>query len=287
MIERIEKELILGSYSFQVNSELCFEKLLRKFDPFYKTIGVNSNDLIYDDELQKHNLKVIVNKKENRCQKAGSTIKRTSLPKSRAICGISSISCGELTAVCKGELTVGAATVSPHSVESLLRFAAATSIPLHSGLMVHASGIAYESNAFLFPGVSGAGKSTIAGSMPENMIMGDEITGITVGETLSAWSTPFSGSLEFVPEYKCLPLKALLYPDRAFTEGLSPISREESFFRLMKCIVSFGPWNNELLFSLAAKIAEAIPAFVIHADMKIDGYVKDILAKIVNGQSKN
>src|SRR5690606_2367179 len=75
---------------------------------------------------------------------------------------------------------------SANSLEAAIRIAASIALPRRGGVIVHASAVAARGRAWIFAGVSGAGKSTIArllsGASPELVALADELVILAPGQ---------------------------------------------------------------------------------------------------------
>lgn len=78
---------------------------------------------------------------------------------------------------------------------SFLRFLSAMHLMRHGGFLLHASSILTHKGAYIFSGVSGSGKTTIANLAQKDMrVMTDETSAVLKSENgYMAYATPFSG----------------------------------------------------------------------------------------------
>lgn len=97
-------------------------------------------------------------------------------------------------------------TANPYSLDSVLRIVHSLLLAREGGFLVHASSAIRNGRAFLFSGVSGVGKTTMARLAPADaIVLTDEISYVTrEGENYFAHGTPFAGELGRVGE----PMKA-------------------------------------------------------------------------------
>ncbi|MDI6891162.1 MAG: hypothetical protein QMC83_09560 [Thermodesulfovibrionales bacterium] len=85
----------------------------------------------------------------------------------------------------------------PFRFDALLRVIYSLWLVKFGGLMVHAAGVKDHDGAYVFCGVSGSGKTTIARLSEDKVILGDELIAIRSFNGLyKAYGTPFMG--EFV-----------------------------------------------------------------------------------------
>lgn len=152
------------------------------------------------------------------------------------------------------------------AIQSFLRIACALLLAREGGFMVHGASIVRRGEAFLFPGVSGAGKTTIArmslaeeGASPD-CVLSDEVSSVRArGAGFVCHATPFWGDLADDPRVNVIesrahaPIRALLFPVHAPVDALrvalEPISRAEALAELMRSIFYFGD-DEELMHAL-------------------------------------
>ncbi len=102
-------------------------------------------------------------------------------------------------------------TINPYSLDSVLRIVHTLLLAREGGFLVHASSAIRNGRAFLFSGVSGAGKTTIARlAPPDAALLTDEISYVTRRDgRYVAVGTPFFGELARVGENLQAPIEAL------------------------------------------------------------------------------
>jgi hypothetical protein len=88
-------------------------------------------------------------------------------------------------------------SMNPYSVDCVLRIVHTLALARQGGFLVHAASAIRNGKAFLFSGVSGAGKTTISRLAPADAtLLTDEISYVRrVGEGYVAYGTPFAGEL--------------------------------------------------------------------------------------------
>jgi hypothetical protein len=110
------------------------------------------------------------------------------------------------------------------AIEATLRTALGCRLPLESGLLLHSAGIVIDGGAYLFYGVSGAGKSTIAGFMQH--ALSDELVAIQRG---SARATGFWGTLDAADALAgTYPLRAAIELARGDDVSLQPLDAHDA-----------------------------------------------------------
>src|ERR1700682_258727 len=102
-------------------------------------------------------------------------------------------------------------TINPYSLNSVLRIVHTLLLAEQGGFLVHASSAVRNGRAFLFAGVSGAGKTTMARLAPPDVtLLTDEISYVSrQKDGYYAYGTPFAGDLGRLGENMRAPLAAL------------------------------------------------------------------------------
>jgi hypothetical protein len=105
------------------------------------------------------------------------------------------------------------AAASIYSFDACIRVLWSILLRRAHGLFVHASGVATPKGGFLFAGVSGSGKTTVAKLSAPRRVLNDEICAVTrIGpQSFSLWGTPFWGEMQRKKGY-CRPLPLNIFP---------------------------------------------------------------------------
>ncbi len=88
-------------------------------------------------------------------------------------------------------------SANPHSIDTALRIIYSLELVEQGGFLLHSSSLIRNSRAFLFSGVSGAGKTTISRLAPSDAtLLTDEISYVRPQDgSYAAYGTPFAGEL--------------------------------------------------------------------------------------------
>jgi hypothetical protein len=131
------------------------------------------------------------------------------------------------------------------------------------GFLVHAASAIRNGRAFLFAGVSGAGKTTISRLAPRDAtLLTDEISYIRRdGDVYRACGTPFAGELARVGENQSAPLNALFLLEQGPENRIDPVGTSEAIRSLMRHILFFAEDQElvNLVFRSACKFVERVP----------------------------
>jgi hypothetical protein len=164
-----------------------------------------------------------------------------------------------------GRGSVRQAGAHPFSTDSVLRILHTLLLAPRGGFLLHASSAVRNGSAFVFSGVSGAGKTTIIRLAPPGVTtLTDEISYIRPqGDGYRACGTPFAGDLGRNGANVSAPLKEinlLVQGSRNKRESL-PIAKAAA--ALLRNILFFtaDPEYVRLVFEAACRAASSIPVY--------------------------
>jgi hypothetical protein len=152
---------------------------------------------------------------------------------------------------------------SPYAIDCVLRIVHSLILARQGGFLVHAASAIRGGKAFLFSGVSGAGKTTISRLAPPDVkLLTDEISYVRrEGNQFLACGTPFAGELARVGENQSAPLCALFLLEKGSENRIEPVNAAEAIQRLLRNILFFAkdPGLVKLVFQSACEFASLIP----------------------------
>lgn len=152
-----------------------------------------------------------------------------------------------------------------HSIDSVIRILHTLTLAGQCGFLLHAAGVIRNGNAFLFPGRSGAGKTTLAGCAPRDAcLLSDEVSCVRrSGTAFLAWGTPFTGELATPGVNRSAPVKALCFLRQAAENRLVPVNEAEALRLLMLNVLFFAndPGLVRQVFETAGEFVAATKAF--------------------------
>ncbi len=137
------------------------------------------------------------------------------------------------------------------------------------GLLLHASGLVRRGQAYLFPGMAEAGKTTIVRHSPGLPVLSDEVVAVQPhrnGQAATAFGTPFYGDWGQPGERLAAPVRGLYFPVKARETQLVALSPRETLALLLPCIFSYTTFRPRLeeLFHRGAQLASRVPGFAFH-----------------------
>jgi len=154
-----------------------------------------------------------------------------------------------------------------NSFDSFLRVAFSLILPGMDGLAIHASSLVRNEKAYVFPGKSGAGKTTIVRLTPEATLLTDEISIIRrIGTRPLAYGVPFHGDIGIPGENVNAPVTGLFFPIQGKESYIEEIGVKSALQRLMPNIILFGQ-DQDLMqkaFNLAFELVSAMPCYDLH-----------------------
>ncbi|HTS64443.1 MAG TPA: hypothetical protein VMH28_20610 [Candidatus Acidoferrales bacterium] len=155
-------------------------------------------------------------------------------------------------------------TANLYAIDTVLRIIHTLFLVREGGFLLHASSAVRNHRAFVFSGLSGAGKTTISRLAPPDVhLLTDEISYIrrdTRG--YAACGTPFFGELGVAGENVSAPVAALYFLAKGAENRIDPIPPAEAARLLLRNILFFAG-EAELvhsLFQAACDFLQAVPA---------------------------
>jgi len=144
-------------------------------------------------------------------------------------------------------------TPNPYSLDSVLRILHSLILAARGGFLLHAASAVCDDRAYLFSGVSGAGKTTMTRLAPSDvLLLTDEVSYIRPGASgYSAYGTPFAGELAKAGENYAAPVSALFFLEKGPANRIDEMSPADAVRRLMRNILFFAE-DRELVEKLLA-----------------------------------
>ncbi len=153
--------------------------------------------------------------------------------------------------------------VNPYSLDSVLRIVHSLVLARRGEFLVHAASAIRNGRAFLFAGVSGAGKTTISRLAPADAtLLTDEISYVRKnGSGYDAHGTPFAGELARVGEHCSAPLETLYLLHQGPENRIDDVPRVAAAQALLRNILFFAR-DAELVqcvFEGACEFVDRVP----------------------------
>jgi hypothetical protein len=156
-------------------------------------------------------------------------------------------------------------TVTPYAIDTVLRIVHTLIQAPEGGFLLHGASAIRNGRAFLFSGVSGAGKTTISSLAPKDAILlTDEISYVKRDEGgYRACGTPFAGELARPGENATAPIECIYFLAKGPKNVIEPIEPAETLRMLLRNILFFAddPELVKMVFRSANEFLGKVPAF--------------------------
>jgi len=154
-------------------------------------------------------------------------------------------------------------TASPYSIDAVLRIVHTLVLARQGGLLMHSASAIRNGKAFLFAGVSGAGKTTISRLAPSDAtLLTDEISYVRKQDSgYLAFGTPFTGELSRSGENSSAPVAALYLLAQGPENRIDPVPAGEAARSLLANVLFFAE-DEELVqevFHSAFEFVSRVP----------------------------
>ena len=154
---------------------------------------------------------------------------------------------------------------NPYSIDSTLRIVHTLLLSEEGGFLLHAASGIRNGTAFLFSGLSGAGKTTLSRLAPADVtLLTDEISYVRQERSgYRAYGTPFAGELAKVGENVSARVGALYFLAQGIENRIEAVGPAEAARRLLRNILFFAkdPSLVNSLFDSACRFVRRVPAY--------------------------
>jgi len=152
---------------------------------------------------------------------------------------------------------------NPYSIDCVLRILHSLILAEEGGFLVHAASAIKNDRAFLFAGVSGAGKTTISRLAPSNVaVLTDEISYVRPGlRGYDAFGTPFAGELASIGANLRTSLAAVYLLVQGSENKIEPVSETEALQAFLRSVLFFAHDRElvEKVFESACEFVSRVP----------------------------
>jgi hypothetical protein len=152
---------------------------------------------------------------------------------------------------------------NPYSIDAVLRIVHTLVLAKQGGFLLHSASAIRNGKAFLFAGVSGAGKTTISRLAPKDAtLLTDEISYVRkFGEDYVAFGTPFTGELAKLGENTSAPVAALYLLAQGPENRMEPVAVADAGRELLANMLFFAE-DQEMVhraFQAACDFVHRVP----------------------------
>lgn len=152
---------------------------------------------------------------------------------------------------------------NPYSIDAVLRILHTLFLAQEGGFLLHAASVIRNGLAFVFAGVSGAGKTTIARlAPPDATLLSDEISYIRrEGNNYVAFGTPFTGDLGKLGQNVCAPIAAFYLLEKGPQNRVAPVTSAEAVRAFLANVLFFAedPKLVRSVFHSACEFVGRVP----------------------------
>jgi len=156
-------------------------------------------------------------------------------------------------------------TANPYSIDAVLRIVHTLVLAKQGGFLLHAASAIRDGKAFLFAGVSEAGKTTISRLAPPDVtLLTDEISYVRrQGSSYVAFGTPFTGELAKLGENVSAPIAALYLLAKGAENRIDSIESGEAARSFLANVLFFAKDEQlvQATFHAAFEFISRVPVF--------------------------
>ncbi|MGA2021949.1 MAG: hypothetical protein ABSH02_15255, partial [Candidatus Sulfotelmatobacter sp.] len=154
-------------------------------------------------------------------------------------------------------------SANPYSIDAVLRIVHTLVLARSGGFLVHSASAIRNGKAFLFAGVSGAGKTTISRLAPADAtLLTDEISYVRKqGDGYVAYGTPFNGEFAKLGENVSAPVAVLYLLAQGPENRIDPVGEADAGRELLGNILFFAedPEFVHRAFQAACDFVHRVP----------------------------
>ena len=159
-------------------------------------------------------------------------------------------------------------SANPYSIDAVLRVVHTLVLARQGGFLLHSASAIRNGKAFLFAGVSGAGKTTISRLAPsDTTLLTDEISYVRQVDEQNdgyvAFGTPFTGELAKVGENTSAPVAALYLLAQGPENRIEPVAVADAGRELLSNMLFFAE-DQEMVhraFQAACDFVGRVPVY--------------------------
>jgi hypothetical protein len=156
-------------------------------------------------------------------------------------------------------------SANPYSIDAVLRITHTLVLARQGGFLLHSASAIRNGQAFLFAGVSGAGKTTISRLAPaDTTLLTDEISYVRKNdEGYVAFGTPFTGELAKLGENCSAPVAALYLLAQGSENRIDAVAAPDAGRGLLANMLFFAEDQDmvQLAFKAACDFVGRVPVY--------------------------
>jgi len=152
---------------------------------------------------------------------------------------------------------------NPYAIDSVLRIVHTLILARRGGFLFHAASAIRDGRAFLFAGISSAGKTTISRLAPPDVkLLTDEISYVRRrGDRYFAFGTPFAGELARPGENESAPVATLFLLEKGPENRIEAVPKAEAVRSVLRNVLFFAEDRDLVaqMFESACEFADRVP----------------------------
>jgi hypothetical protein len=167
----------------------------------------------------------------------------------------------------EGDLLMSPGDGHIENFDNFLRVLYAWRCVHHDALLFHATGVAKYSGAFVFPGHSGGGKTTIAHLSLEHTVLSDDMVIVKkTNDVYRAYGVPFYGRLEGVCTNARADLRGIFLLRKDTRHFATALSRPKAVAELLSRIpfVVGDPTTSQRSMDICVDLVASVPVKELH-----------------------
>jgi len=155
-------------------------------------------------------------------------------------------------------------TANPYSIDTVLRIVHTLALAREGGFLMHAASAVRNGRAFVFAGISGAGKTTISRLAPPDVrLLTDEVSYVRrEADGYYAYGTPFAGELARSGENLRAPIESVYLLAQGPRNRVETLGKAEAARGILANILFFAEDVDlvQAVFASALEFVERVPA---------------------------
>ncbi len=157
-------------------------------------------------------------------------------------------------------------------VRVALRFAFTVRGLCVGAILLHAAATRFRDRGWVFPGRSGAGKTTLMRRLASHRKLTDETALIARHDgRWRVFATPFGGDFGLPEEPDSAPVDAIMFIEKDLRSELRQIDRLEAVYRILQHTMGWGLEDRcGRVLDLATELTEACESFVLRLSLDAD-----------------
>ena len=155
------------------------------------------------------------------------------------------------------------------SIDSFLRILYSILLLRKKAFLIHSAGLRINNSAFLFPGQSGAGKTTLYKKAGRRFILSDELNMVRANDSgFYAKATPFMGEFRKGVSNEGGNMRGIFFLSKGAPNYYRPIAKDDALTRMLSTVMFFSDQleMNRKLLTIVSRFVNNLPTFELQYD---------------------